>query len=225
MKCFSELSVAPFAAGVYIFLRRMNTPHLDHPGRQALKTQRTRARLLEATLSLIREHGYAAATSQRIARRAGVTWGAAQHHFGSKEQILETILGLAYARFIDVMGAAPLPRGSRAARARLFVRRMWAHYQGDYYRVSLEILRATRGRRKRRARAWEQRQGRAHLRVMRALFHETQLTDAQLREALDFMHYCLTGLAIGRVFEGQVSHTARHLKRVADAFASMLGAH
>jgi AcrR family transcriptional regulator len=202
----------------------MTTPHLERPGRQALKTQRTRAALIEATLSLIREHGYAAATSQRIARRAGVTWGAAQHQFGSKEEILETILGLAYARFIDVMAAAPLRRGPRAARATLFVRRMWVHYQGDYYRVSLEILRATRGRKRHRARAWEQRQGRAHLRVVRAVFHETQLTDAQLREALDFLHCCLTGLAIGRVFETKVSHTESHLKRVADTFASLLGA-
>ena len=203
----------------------MNSPHLHRPGRQALKTQRTRARLIEATLALIREHGYAAATSQRIARRAGVTWGAAQHHFGSKEEILETILGLAYVRFIEVMGAGALRRGSRAARARLFVRRMWAHYQGDYYRVSLEILRTTRGRQKHRARAWEQRQGRAHLRVVRAVFHDTQLNDAQLRDALDFMHCCLTGLAIGRVFENRVSRTARHLERVAEAFAAMLGAH
>jgi AcrR family transcriptional regulator len=203
----------------------MSNPHLDRPGRQALKTRRTRARLMEATVALIREHGYAAATSERIARRAGVTWGAAQHQFGSKEEILETILALAYARFIEVMGAAPLRRGARATRARLFVRRMWAHYQGDYYRVSLEILRATRGRSKRRARAWEQRQGRAHLRVMRAVFHDAQLTDARLREALDFMHCCLTGLAMGRVFESPVRLTPRHLERVADVFASMLGAH
>ncbi len=203
----------------------MNTPHLDRPGRQALKTQRTRTRLIEATLALIREHGYAAATSQRIARRAGVTWGAAQHQFGSKEQILETILALAYARFIAVMGAAPLRHRARAARAGVFVRRMWAHYQSDYYRVSLEILRATRGRHRGRARAWEERQGRAHLRAVRAVFHDTRLNDAQLRDALDFVHCCLTGLVIGRVFDSRVSYTARHLKRVADAFATMLGAH
>jgi len=61
------------------------------PGRQARKTQRTRARLIEATLGLIREHGFSAATAGRIARRAGVTWGAAQYQFGSKEDILEAI--------------------------------------------------------------------------------------------------------------------------------------
>jgi AcrR family transcriptional regulator len=202
----------------------MDTPHLDPPGRQALKTRRTRARLIEATVALIREHGYAAATSQRIARRAGVTWGAAQHQFGSKEQILEAILGLAYARFIEMMGAAALRRGSRATRARLFVRRMWTHYQGDYYRVSLEILSSTRGRRRHRARAWEQRQGQAHLQAVRTVFHDTHLTDAQLRYALDFIHCCLTGLAVGRVFESPAGLAAGHLELLAETFASMLAA-
>jgi AcrR family transcriptional regulator len=128
------------------------------PGRQALKTQRTRARLIGATLALIREGGYAAATATAIARRAGITWGAAQHQFGAKEEILEAILALAYERFIAAMSAPGLLGGSRSRRASALVRRMWDHYQGDHYRVSLEILRATRGARRRRARAWEQRQ-------------------------------------------------------------------
>jgi AcrR family transcriptional regulator len=194
------------------------------PSRQALKTRRTRDRLINATLTLIRERGFAAATAKGIARRAGVTWGAAQHQFGCKEDILEAILARAYGRFIDTMGASALRGSPRAARSRLFVSRMWAHYQGDYYRVSLEILRATRGARRRRARAWEQRQGRAHLRVVREVFHESQLSDARLREALTFTHCCLTGLAIERIFESKVRHSQRHLGRIAHALDDMLAA-
>ncbi len=202
----------------------MKNPLPARPGRQVLKTQRTRARLIEATIALIREHGFDAATAQRIARRAGVTWGAAQHQFGSKEEILEAILALAYARFIEVMASPLLRDRSRAARAQRFVQCMWTHYQGDYYRVSLEILRATRGRQRRRARVWEQRQGRAHLKAVREVFHETHLSDAQLREALTFTHCCLTGLSIERIFESKVRHIERHLQRIADAFAHMLAA-
>ena len=192
------------------------------PGRQLQKTRRTRARLIEATIALIREHGFAAATAQRIARRAGMTWGAAQHQFGSKEQIFEAILALAYARFIEVMASPRLQARSRTLRAQRFVRRLWTHYQGDYYRVSLEILRATRGREGRRARVWERRQGRAHLKAVREVFHETHLSDAQLREALTFTHCCLTGLSIERIFESKVRHIEQHLQRIADAFARML---
>ena len=192
------------------------------PGRQALKTQRTRARLIAATLGLICEGGFSAATATAIARRAGITWGAAQHQFGSKEEILEEILALAYARFIATMSAAGLRGGSRRRRAAALVRRMWDHYQTDHYRVSLEILRATRGARRQRARAWEQRQGRAHLRVVRQVFPETRLTDAQLREALTFTHCCLAGLSMERIFEARVSHIDRHLARIARVLQEML---
>lgn len=200
----------------------MHTTVIVAAGRQALKTQRTRARLIEATLALVSEQGFAAATAHRIARRAGVTWGAAQHQFGSKAEILEAILELAYARFIETLSAPALRRGSRAARARHLVECMWKHYQGDYYRVSLEILRATRGERGYRSRAWEGRRGRAHLRAVRQVFHEAHLSDARLHEALTFTHCCLTGLSIERIFESRVRHIERHLRRIARALEAML---
>jgi AcrR family transcriptional regulator len=212
---------------VYIFAsmtaqRRKAKTNVPVAGRQALKTQRTRARLIESTLGLIRDGGYSAATATAIARRAGITWGAAQHQFGSKGEILEEILALAYARFIAVMSAPGLLGGSHRQRTQEFVRRMWEHYQGDYYRVSLEILRATHGSRRQRARAWEQRQGRAHLRVVRQVFPGSAVSDAQLREALTFTHCCLTGLSIERLFKARASHIERHLARVAHALLAML---
>ncbi len=188
-------------------------------GRQAQKTHQTRERLVASTLALIRDQGYAAATAQNIARRAGVTWGAAQHQFGSKERILDAILELAYARFIAVMSDPRLRHGSAALRARLLVGLMWEHYQGDLYRVSLEILRARRGR---TARAWEQRQGRAHLRVVRGVFRDCRASETRLREALTFTHCCLAGLALERLFERRVRHVDRHLERIAQALTQML---
>ncbi len=197
----------------------MPPPRPAPAGRQALKTHQTRARLIAATLALIRDQGIAAATAQRIARGAGVTWGAAQHQFGSKERILDAILALAYQRFIGSMSDPRLRRGPAAARARLLVRLMWMHYQGDHYRVSLEILRARRGR---TARAWEQRQGRAHLRVVREVFADLRPSDARLREALTFTHCCLTGLSLERLFERRVQHVDRHLERIAGALTRMV---
>jgi AcrR family transcriptional regulator len=73
--------------------------------------------LIDATLAIILEQGLSAATAQGTAP-AGVTWGAAQHHFGSKANIFETILASAYARYIDAMGEPALRRGSRTQRTR-----------------------------------------------------------------------------------------------------------
>ena len=133
-------------------------------GRQALKTERTRARLIGATIGLIRERGFAAATA--ATSRGGPESAGARPSISSAP------------RSRSWRGSSPWPTsgssdderagiapGPALARARESHARMWAHYQGDYYRVSLEILRATRGVCGARALAWEQRQGRAHVQV------------------------------------------------------------
>lgn len=47
-----------------------------------------RARLLEATLELIAEEGWANASTQKICKRAGVSRGAQTHHFPTKDSLL-----------------------------------------------------------------------------------------------------------------------------------------
>jgi AcrR family transcriptional regulator len=191
-------------------------------GRQALKTKRTRESLIKATVSLIKEGGFAAASSSRIAGRAGMTWGAAQHHFGSKEDILKAILDLSYERFVETMAAPGLEQGSLEQRVGVFVERMWSHYQSDWYRVSLEILLATREETDHAALAWEVRQGKTHLKVVRGIFRESRLSEAKLQEVLTFIHCCLSGLSIEGIFETKVKHIDRHLLRIRQAMLGML---
>jgi AcrR family transcriptional regulator len=191
-------------------------------GRQALKTRRTRESLIQATVSLIKEGGFAAASSSRIAERAGMTWGAAQHHFGSKEDILKAILDLSYERFVETMAAPGLEQGSLEQRVAGFVDRMWSHYQSDWYRVSLEILLATREETDHAALAWEVRQGRTHLKVVRVIFRDSHLSGAKIQEVLTFIHCCLSGLSIEGIFETRVKHIDRHLQRIKQAMLGML---
>ncbi len=47
----------------------------------------TRKRLLEAAVSCLAEHGWAGSTVSVIAERAGVSRGAAQHHFRTREDL------------------------------------------------------------------------------------------------------------------------------------------
>jgi len=55
---------------------------------QAERTAATRERILAAVVESIAELGIQRTTASEIARRAGVTWGAVQHHFGAKHGIL-----------------------------------------------------------------------------------------------------------------------------------------
>ena len=191
-------------------------------GKQALKTQRTRGRIIDATVALICEGGFAAASSSRIAERAGMTWGAAQHHFGSKEDILEAILALSYEKFLATMGIPQLRKGSLTARADHFVDRMWTHYQTDLCFAALEILLGTREDHGHAARIWDQKQGRAHLKILREVFPEVKLSNSQLQEALVFAHCCLTGLRIKYLCDGRLPHLDRHLRRIKRATLLML---
>ena len=53
------------------------------------KSERTRARILDAALELFRTRGYEAATMRAIARAAGVSLGAAYYYFESKEHLIQ----------------------------------------------------------------------------------------------------------------------------------------
>ncbi|PPJ20010.1 TetR family transcriptional regulator [Nocardia nova] len=56
------------------------------------RSRATRRRLLEATIDCLAEMGWAAATVAVVAERAGVSRGAAQHHFPTREDLITAAL-------------------------------------------------------------------------------------------------------------------------------------
>ena len=59
---------------------------LERPGPRrshAERTAETRQRVIDAVVESISEIGFQRTTAAEISRRAGVTWGAVQHHFGA----------------------------------------------------------------------------------------------------------------------------------------------
>lgn len=66
----------------------MATPHEPKQDR----SRATRQRLLEATIDCLASMGWAAATVAVVAERAGVSRGAAQHHFPTREDLITAAL-------------------------------------------------------------------------------------------------------------------------------------
>ncbi|MFQ6326685.1 MULTISPECIES: TetR/AcrR family transcriptional regulator [unclassified Nocardia] len=66
----------------------MATPHEPKQDR----SRATRQRLLEATIDCLAETGWVAATVAVVAERAGVSRGAAQHHFPTREDLITAAL-------------------------------------------------------------------------------------------------------------------------------------
>ncbi|MGW7454781.1 TetR/AcrR family transcriptional regulator [Streptomyces sp. NPDC054787] len=57
------------------------------PGPKQARSRVTRRHLLEAAVSCLAEHGWAGSTVSVVAERAGVSRGAAQHHFPTREDL------------------------------------------------------------------------------------------------------------------------------------------
>src|SRR4051812_34133548 len=60
----------------------------EQPAKLGGKRERTRAALVDATLALVAEKGFAAASLDEIATRAGMTKGAIYSNFRSKGELL-----------------------------------------------------------------------------------------------------------------------------------------
>ena len=106
----------------------------------AERTAETRAKVMEAVVASIAEVGFARTTAAEITRRAGVSWGAVQHHFGGKDGILVAVLEDSFNGFAERL-ASVAPEGlPLEERVELFVARAWEHFGSPRYRSTFEIL-------------------------------------------------------------------------------------
>ncbi|MBI3708813.1 MAG: TetR/AcrR family transcriptional regulator [Proteobacteria bacterium] len=75
-------------------------PRLRPRRAQKDRSAETRVALIEGALGALAEVGYARTTTAEITRRAGVTTGALQHHFGSKEDLILAVLDYQFAEVV-----------------------------------------------------------------------------------------------------------------------------
>lgn len=191
-------------------------------GRQAAKSKATQDAIIGAVISLIKEEGYAAASSSQIARRAGVTWGAVQHHFGGKEEILEEILQRSHSKFHDTLSASSFTTGKPQRRVAKYVDAAWYHYQGEEYMATMEILLATRGHGKPANDLSISRSRDAHLELARGIFHDSSATDKIFQEVIYTVHCMLTGILIEIALEPLSFKPAAYIRRLKANVMDML---
>jgi AcrR family transcriptional regulator len=106
----------------------------------AERTAETRARVIEAVFESIADVGFARTTASEITGRAGVTWGAVQHHFGGKDGLLVAVVEDSFDRFAARLEGIPVGDVPLSQRASLFIDRAWEHFSSREYRSTFEIL-------------------------------------------------------------------------------------
>ncbi|AVZ40074.1 MULTISPECIES: TetR/AcrR family transcriptional regulator [unclassified Dietzia] len=113
------------------------------PEKRAPKQDRsrlTRERLLGASIDLLATQGWAATTVGAVAAAAGVSRGAAQHHFPTREDLITAALGhMIEQRLEDVRRVGldlPEPGPERTVAV---VRLIVQHYTSDLFKAALHV--------------------------------------------------------------------------------------
>ena len=175
----------------------------------AERTAETRARVMAAVVESMAEVGYQKTTAAEIARRAGVTWGAVQHHFGDKDGILMAVLEDSFNRFADLLGEPPDAAADLEVRVSLFVERSWAHFSSAHYRSTFEILLNLPPDLEMN---WQSEMLESFTRIWSGYFGGARAGGRRSgRQIVELMHYTisvLSGLAATAMLEGAVKGTA-----------------
>ncbi|MGV9850490.1 TetR/AcrR family transcriptional regulator [Streptomyces endocoffeicus] len=101
------------------------------------RSRATRRRLLEAAVACLAERGWAGSTVAVVAERAGVSRGAAQHHFPTREDLFTAAVEhVAEERSAEVR-ALPAPRGE--GRVPAVVEALVTLYTGPLFRAALQL--------------------------------------------------------------------------------------
>jgi AcrR family transcriptional regulator len=96
--------------------------------------------MLAAAVECILEEGYYRASSNRIARRAGVTWGVIQYHFGTREQLLLAVVRDGAEELLHRLEDAEITGDTVEARLDSLAEVIWAHYQRPQFLAHLQVL-------------------------------------------------------------------------------------
>lgn len=113
---------------------------------QTERSAATIASVLDATIECLVELGHARTSTRHIARRAGVTVGAVQHHYASKAELMAAALIALGDRLAEEFLAAAPPPGSASEleRMEVLLDRLWAAHRGPLWDAGLELWVAAR---------------------------------------------------------------------------------
>ncbi|MEM6537249.1 MAG: TetR/AcrR family transcriptional regulator [Pseudomonadota bacterium] len=162
----------------------------------------TSNKLIQATIEAVNASGYSGLKAADITRRAGVTWGAVQHLFGSKEDLLLVVANQTYKELSNALDVDVSPTGSLEERVEWIIGVTWTAFQSDAYVAMVEILRGSRHQAEFNQVLLE-RQRKMNdgvRRTWRQIFEGEKLADHIVDSARDLVTLTLSGLASRRIF-------------------------
>ncbi len=113
--------------------------------RQREKSEAMRARVCEAAVGQLSREGFHGASIIKVARRAGVSQGALQHHYPSKDALITALADYLLTRSVRWFSRARLELSVSPDAFAEIVRRSWREqFKSEDFAALLEILVASR---------------------------------------------------------------------------------
>lgn len=169
---------------------------------QEERSAETRRRLIDAAMEVLREEGYANLTISKVTQSAGLTNGAMQHHFISRDDLLLALLDTVYPILqipFDAIAAESLDPRMRIAR---LVDILWSIYSRPEYLVVWDIALGSRGDAKLwpRVRSYQKDISRHMRNELVRLFPEFNLSGDEAERILAIPVGCIRGVAFLEMF-------------------------
>jgi len=178
----------------------------DAPPRQRISQRERREtaerKLLEATVAILIDRGYAATTTLEVQRQSGLSRGVLLHYYGSRSELIAAAVRHLYATRIDEVRtrAAVLETSKGGDWAAL----LWQFVSGPLGRASLELLAVARHDEEMTEYLvpLEREFGRANLDLCRALLGEERAAHPRFREFCVVLVTSMLGAAAQSIAAG-----------------------
>jgi AcrR family transcriptional regulator len=99
-----------------------------------------RSQIIEAAIASILEVGFYRSSTNEIARRADVSWGALQYHFGTREALLLAVLQELDRRYVEAVQDAQIVGETPEERIASLYKALGPHYDSPLFLVRLQIV-------------------------------------------------------------------------------------
>lgn len=189
------------------------------------RSRASRRRVIDATIACIAEDGFARASTTRIAKRAGVTWGVLQHQFGDKAAMLEAVVDRVLEESMRMADESVVPKGGVGERVVALERLLWRGLQTPTYRALLEIQLHSRHGEMEITLADRAATGLAKARdeISRRWFEDLGVPRRQSRAAMAVLVGGLRGLALEVVTSRRAGRFDKERKLIVEAVIRALG--
>lgn len=177
----------------------------------------TRDRLINAVIGVIRQKGYAGLRARDVTAASGVTWGAAQHLFGDKNELLLQVATRVSDELVQRLHTRNAIEGTDLReRVAMIVNLIWDVYSSQDYFAMVEIVRGTRADVRFHEKLVES-LARLSMRIERLwleIFADAPASEARSLACCNIVVLTLSGLAARKIYLRLGSQTAAILEEL-----------